>query len=284
MFDLLIAPFFEFVFLKRALVASLSLACGCAPIGVLLVLRRMSLLGDALSHAILPGVAMGYIFAGLSLAIMGAGGILAGLIVAFLATLVTRFTHLREDASFVGFYLIALAFGAVMVSLKGNSVDLIHILFGDILSVNKASLLMIAGISTTTLIVLAIIYRPLIIECFDPLFMRTIGGKGSLYHVIFMILVVLNLVAAFQALGTLMSLGMIMLPAIAARFWAREVWSLFLIASGIALLSGYIGLIFSYHYVWPSGPAISLVAGGFYIVSLCFGYYGSLRQAVLHPR
>jgi zinc/manganese transport system permease protein len=280
MIDFFITPFESYAFLRRGLMACFALSLGCAPIGVFLVLRRMSLMGDALSHSVLPGVAIGYLFAGLSLPAMGIGGVFSGLIVASLASFVSRKTLLKEDASFVGFYLIALALGAVLVSVKGNSVDLIHILFGSILAVNKASLLLVSSISSVSLLVLALIYRPLIIECFDPIFMRSIGVRGHYYHMMFMGLVVLNMVAAFQALGTLMALGMMMMPAVAARFWAREIWSLCVFAFFFALTASYIGLVLSFHYHWPSGPSIILIGSIFYVFSLTLGRYGSLR----HPR
>ncbi|MGI4852197.1 MAG: metal ABC transporter permease [Janthinobacterium lividum] len=280
MIDFFITPFESYAFLRRALIACFALSLGCAPVGVFLVLRRMSLMGDALSHSVLPGVAIGYLFAGLSLPLMGIGGFLSGLLVALLAGFVSRKTLLREDASFVGFYLIALAAGAVLISIKGNNVDLIHILFGSILAVNSSSLILVALISTISLIILAIIYRPLILECFDPHFMRSIGSSGHYYHMAFMALVVLNMVAAFQALGTLMALGMMMMPAIAARFWSRQVAGLCAIAALFAFVAGYIGLILSYHYTWPSGPSIILVGGTFYIISFIFGRYGSL----VHPK
>jgi len=281
MYEFFIEPFASFMFMKRALAACFSLSLGCAPIGVLLVLRRMSLMGDALSHSILPGVAVGYVFAGLSLPIMGIGGFIAGLFVAFIATLVTRHTILKEDASFVGFYLIALSLGAVIVSIFGSNVDLLHILFGQILGVTTDALYLIGAITTFSLVTLSFIYRPLMIECYDPVYMRSIGASGAFYHVIFMMLVVLNMIAAFQALGTLMALGMMMLPAVAARFWGREVGSIFVIAFILAFISGYLGLLLSYHYKLPSGPAIILVAGIIYIISLLAGRYGSIRQRVL---
>ena len=277
MYEFFIEPFGTYPFLRRALVACIALSMGCAPVGVLLVLRRMSLMGDALSHSVLPGVALGYLFMGLSLPAMGIGGMFSGLIVALLASFISRKTVLKEDASFVGFYLIALALGAILVSTKGKNIDLMHILFGSILAVDKASLLLIAGITTISLFVMALIFRPLVLECFDPIFMRSIGGRGSLYHLIFMGLVVLNMVSAFQALGTLMALGMMMLPAITARFWAREIWSLYLVAILVAIVSGFLGLVFSYHYGWPSGPAIILTSGVLYLVTVVFGPYGSLR-------
>lgn len=273
---------FNYLFMRRALIACLSLALGCAPIGVLLVLRRMSLMGDALSHSILPGVAVVYMFVGLSLPIMGIGGFFAGLIVAFLATLVSRYTILKEDASFVGFYLIALAGGAIIVSAYGNNVDLLHILFGQILGVTPDALILISVITSFSLIVLSIIYRPLLLECCDPIFIRSIGANGTLYHVIFMILVVINMISAFQALGTLMALGMMMLPAVAARFWGREVWTIFVLAVLFAFASGYVGLLLSYHYKLASGPSIIVVAGCAYLLSLVFGKYGSLRHRVFN--
>jgi zinc/manganese transport system permease protein len=271
LFDALFAPFLDFSFMRRALVACLALGLGCGPVGVLLMLRRMSLMGDALSHAVLPGAAVGFLVAGFSLSAMSLGGFAAGVTVALLAGLVTRFTGQREDASFAAFYLISLALGVLIVSLRGSSVDLLHVLFGTILAVDDASLLLVASIASLSLLTLAVIYRPLIVECFDRGFLQSVQARGTLYHLAFLILVVLNLVAGFQALGTLMAVGLMMLPAAAARFWAQEVWSMTAIASGIAVLSGYVGLLLSYHYNLPSGPAIVLTAGMAYLLSVVLG-------------
>lgn len=275
--DALIAPFLDFAFMRRALVACLALSMGCGPVGVLLVLRRMSLMGDAMSHAVLPGAAVGFLVAGLSLWAMSAGGFAAGLAVALLAGLVSRATAQREDASFAAFYLISLAGGVLIVSLRGSNVDLMHVLFGTILAVDDAGLLLVAGISTVTLFALALLYRPLVVECFDPGFLRAVGGYGALSHLAFLVLVVLNLVGGFQALGTLMAVGLMMLPAAAARFWAERVWPLTLIAVALAFASGYGGLLLSYHLNLPSGPSIILVAGAAYLLSLALGPVGSLR-------
>lgn len=276
--DFFIAPFSDYLFLRRALVACLSLSLGCGPVGVLLVLRRMSLMGDALAHAILPGAALGFLIGGLSLPAMGLGGFVAGLLVATMGGAMSRMTILNEDASFAGFYLISLAVGVLIVSTQGSQVDLMHVLFGTILAVDTLSLILVAMIATITLIALAMIYRPLLLECFDPGFLRSVGGRGGIYHFSFLILVALNLVAAFQALGTLMALGMMMLPAVSARLWARHVWSLFATSSIFALVSGYCGLLLSFHVGWPSGPSIILIAGLIYIFSLVFGKFGSLQQ------
>ncbi len=280
----LIQPFIEFGFMRRALAACLALSLGCGPAGTLLVLRRMSLVGDALSHAVLPGAAIGFMIAGLSLVVMSFGGFIAGLVVAGLSGLVARVTPQREDASFAAFYLISLALGVLIVSTHGSNVDLMHVLFGTILAVDDASLLLIVSIATLTLFILAVIGRGLIVECFDPGFLRAVGGPGATVHFVFLVLVVMNLVAGFHALGTLMAVGLMMLPAAAARFWAGEVATLTATSSAIAFASAYTGLLLSYHVNLPSGPAIILVAGGVYIVSVVAGPRGSLWARFLPRR
>jgi zinc/manganese transport system permease protein len=274
--DLLLSPFGEFAFMRRALAACLALALGCGPVGVFLVLRRMSLVGDAMSHAVLPGAAIGFLFGGLSLPAMSLGGFVAGLAVALLSGLVARFTRLKEDSSFAAFYLISLALGVMIVSLKGSNVDLMHVLFGTILAVDDAALVLVAAISSVTLLAFALIYRPLVVECFDPGFLRANGGGGGLVHLLFLGLVVLNLVAGFQALGTLMAVGLMMLPAATARLWARGVGGLIALSMLVALLSGYGGLVLSFAFNLPSGPAIVLSAGALYLLSLLFGRVGGL--------
>jgi len=267
----LISPFAEFSFMRHALAACLALAVGCGPVGTILVLRRLSLSGDALSHAILPGAAAGFLLYGLSLPAMTIGGFLAGLGVVLLSGAVARATPLKEDASLASLYAIALALGVLLVSLRGSSVDLMHVLFGSILAVDDPSLVLMASVATVTVLTLAAIYRPLVVECFDPGFLRATGGHGPAAHLIFMALVALNLVGGFRSLGTLMSVGLLILPATAARFWARQVWSQALAATLMALISGYAGLLLSYYRQWPSGPAIVLTAGGFYLISLILG-------------
>ena len=282
--ELLLQPFVEFGFMRRALVACAALALGSAPIGMLLVLRRMSLMGDAMAHALLPGAAIGFALAGFSLPAMGAGGLAAALLVAVLAGWVTQVTAQREDASFAAFYLIALAAGVLIISTHGSPVDLMHVLFGSILAVDDAALLGVAAVSSITLLALAAWYRPLLALCVDPSFLRSVGGGGRLLHLGFLALVVLNLVAGFQALGSLMAVGLMMLPAVTARFWAREVAGQALAASLLALLAGVAGLLLSFHRGVPSGPAIVLLAGALYLLSLGFGPRDSLLARHLAQR
>ena len=280
-YDLVVAPFVDFGFMRRALVACLALAIGAGPIGVLLMLRRMSLMGDAMSHAVLPGAAIGFLVAGsLSLPAMGLGGLVAGLAVALMSGLVSRTTILREDASFASFYLASLAAGVLIVSLRGSNIDLLHVLFGTILAIDAPALYLVGGIASVTLIVLAAVYRPLVAECFDPGFLRAAGGYGQRYHLLFMFLVVLNLVAGFQALGTLMAVGLMMLPASVARLWAQSLPGMAAVAAATAAVSGCVGLIVSFHAGLASGPSIILTAAVVYGVSLIVapsGVLGRLR-------
>ena len=275
-YDLLITPFAEFDFMRYALASVFCLALSAAPVGVFLVMRRMSLIGDALSHSVLPGAAVGYMFAGLSLPAMGLGGVVAGMLMALLAGLVSRFTTLKEDANFAAFYLSSLAIGVVLVSKNGSSVDLLHLLFGSVLAVDIPALQLIAAVSSLTLITLTVIYRPLVLESIDPLFLKSVNGKGGLWHVTFLILVVMNLVSGFQALGTLMSVGLMMLPAITARLWARNLGMLILLSVLIALFCGFTGLLISYHIEIPSGPAIILCCSTLYLLSVIFGKEGGI--------
>jgi zinc/manganese transport system permease protein len=281
MYDLLFAPFVEFEFMRRALAGTIALALGAGPIGVFLMLRRMSLVGDAMAHAILPGAAIGFLFSGLSLFAMTAGGLIAGCVVALLTGVVARVTELKEDAALATFYLLSLALGVTIVSVKGTNIDLLHVLFGSVLALDDQALLLIAVNATITLVVLALIYRPLVIECVDPGFLRSVSRAGGTAHLAFLALVVVNLVSGFHALGTLLAVGIMMLPAAIGRFWARDITLMIAVAVASGVASGYVGLLLSYHTGVPAGPAIILVAGIFYVLSLLFGQVGGLvRQAV----
>ena len=274
---LLAAPFAEFAFMRRALVATLALSLSAAPLGVFLTLRRMSLLGDALSHAILPGVAVGFMLCGLSLTAMAAGGVLAGMLVVALAGLVSRATALKEDASLAAIYLVALALGVTLISRHGTQLDLLHILFGSALGVDSPGLLLVACVASVSVLALAAAYRGLVLESFDPVFLSAAGkaSAGRLgnwrhwgWQQGFLMLVVVNLVAGFQTLGTLMAVGLMMLPAVSARLWHDSLPAQLVNASLQAMLAGYAGLLLSYYLNTPSGPTIIGCAGALYVASL----------------
>ncbi len=269
--DMLWSPFVEFGFMRRALVGCIAISIGATPVGVFMILRRMSLTGDAMAHAILPGTAIAYLLVGLSLPAMTIGGLVAGLIVAVGAGVIARHTSLREDTSLAAFYLISLALGVLLLSAHGNSVDLFHVLFGSILALDNRSLLLLAAIASLSLLLLAVIFRSLILECVDALFLRSVSRTSPLAHYGFLTLMVMNLVAGFHALGTLMAVGMMVLPGAAAKFWARSLGALLGLSIIVGLSGSYLGLLLSYHQDLPAGPAIILVLGAIYAGSIVFG-------------
>ena len=267
--------------MRRALAASVILSISGAPLGVFLLLRRMTLMGDTLTHAILPGVAVAYMLFGLSLWPMTVFGLLAGIIVASSAGLISKLTELKEDASFTAMYLTALAAGVLMISMKGSPVDLMHVLFGNVLAVDNHSLYLIFCASGFSICLLAFLLRGLVIECFDPVFLESTGSRGSFYYHGFLLLVVLNVVVAFQVLGTLMALGLMILPAISARFWTYHIDRMIGLAMVYAVFASFTGLLLSYHGDVPSGPAMVLTASAIYFFSLLCGTHKGLLQRTL---
>ncbi len=276
--ELFIAPFVEFAFMRRALVGAIALAIAGPSLGVFLILRRMALTGDAVGHAILPGAALGYLAAGLSLGPMTIGGLAAGLIVAVGSGVVARTTILREDASLAAFYLISLALGVTIVSLRGSNIDLLHVLFGSVLALDDATLILLAAIASVTLIALAALYRPLVVETVDAGFLASVSRSGGVVQILFLVLVVLNLVGGFQALGTLLAVGMMMLPAASARLITDDMTLMIAATTVLGMLAGYAGLIISFHAGLPSGPLIILIAGLIYLLALIFGPAGGLLR------
>jgi len=273
--DVFLAPFTDEA-MRRALVAIVVLSFGSAPIGVFLMLRRMSLMGDAMSHAILPGVAGAFLLSGMNRIMMTIGGLIAGLVVAVLSGLMTRVTEMKEDASLAVFYLVSLALGVILVTSHGSSHELIEILFGDAQKLDAGALYLIAFNTTLTLCALAVIYRPLVMECVDPLFIRIAGRAGAVAHLVFLAFVVINLVSAYHALGTLLAVGMMILPAGIAQFWSRDISRIILVAIVSAVISGYLGLVLSVAADVPAGPSVVLAAGAIYFLSMVIGTAGGL--------
>ena len=274
---LLLEPFHEDS-VRHSLVAVLALALSAGPVGVFLMLRRMSLVGDAMAHAILPGVAIGFLAAGLNVYAMTIGGLVAGVVIALLAGAVSRSTELQEDASLAVFLLVSLAFGVVIVTANGIEIEqLMEFLFGETAAkMNADKLLVIVGNATISLLVLALIYRPLVLDCVDPGFLRSVSRAGGIAHLAFLGLLVLNLISGFHALGTLLGVGIIIIPAAIARFWTRDISIMVLLAVASGAISGLAGLLISYHAEIPSGPAVTLVAGLLYAGSILFGRVGGL--------
>jgi zinc/manganese transport system permease protein len=256
---LLVEPFETLAFMRAALVACLALALANGAVGTLLILRRASLDGDVLGHAVMPGAAIGFLYAGPSPAWLWLGGLASGFAVAAFAELLAK-DRARRDVGLVAFYLIALSLGVLLVAWRGSNVEIMRVLFGTVLAIDRAALLEIAAVASAILLLVAGLYRPLAVGAFDPAFLRAAGVRVP-YGAVFSGLVVLALVASFQAFGTLLALGPMLLPAAAARCWRLGSAASIALATGFGLAASMAGLLISYHGNLPSGPAIVLSAG-----------------------
>lgn len=271
LYSYLIQPLLSYDFMQKA---SVSLICLCfsAPlIGVFLTLKRMSLSGDAISHAILPGAAVGFLFSGLSVAAMTIGGMIAGIVVIIISSVFSRISKSSEESNLAVFYLFSLALGVLIISLNGSNLDLLHFLFGSVFAIGSDTIVLLGICTTVTLIVLSFIARPLILDIVDPLFLESVSKSGPWVHICFMILAVFNLVSSFQAIGTLMAVGIMIIPATSAKFWSYRLTSILVISVFQALISSYVGLIMSFHYNVPCSPAIIISLSTLYLVSFIFG-------------
>ena len=264
--------------LPMALAGGLALALGGAPLGVLLIARRMSLVGDALSHGILPGAALAYLIAGPDPVAMTIGALLAGFVVAGLSSLLARTKRLPEDAAFAVFYLSALAFGVLILGRNANAEVVFDLLFGAAKGLDTTALLVSAGAATATLFVLALFIRGFLAESADPVFMRASGLPGGLLHLLLMLLVALNLVAGFRAFGALMTVGLMMIPAAAARFWARSYVGQAGTAVLISALSSGAGLFLAHRFGAEPGATMTLTAASLFALSALVGSNNGLLQ------
>jgi len=295
--ELLFDPFLQSDAMKRALAASLAVSIAGAPLGVMLIIRRMALAGDVLTHTLLPGVAVAFLLAGETPVVMIVGGTLSGLIAVYLSMLVSRSTLIREDTSLATFYVLSLAIGVLLLSYgyhdgedaHGHAAggheaeELLHILFGNVLEIDRLTILTIATIASGSLIVLAFIYRLLVLESFDPVFLRSVGGPGALVHLLFMTLVVLNLIAGAVTIGTMMSIGLMTVPGAAARMWTQNLGSIITVAVAVGVVSSFVGLVSAHHTGLPPGPMIILIAGLCFVFSLLFGRQNGLIQRFRRP-
>lgn len=268
-------PFVEFAFMRRALFGCWLVCLSSAPVGVFMVLRRISLTGDALSHAILPGVACGYLVAGYSVVAMASGGLVAGALVALLTAWSSRRTQAPKDRTLAAFYLSSLALGVFIVSVHGSSVDLMHLLFGAALGMSDAALIWIAITASITVWILLMLIRPLVLDSVDNTSLQA-GRLGNLAETSLMLLIVLNLVAGLHAMGSLMAVGLMILPATIASHWCQRLESYLLCAIGLGMAACTLGLLGSFYADWPTSPTILLCLGIAFLYSQLFGRHRSL--------
>ena len=256
--------------LKTAAAGALSLAFGGAPLGTLLIARRMSLMGDALSHGILLGAAAAFLVAGRDPVALTLGALAAALAVTGLSSLLARTRRLPEDAAFAVVYLPALAAGVLLMSRKAGAEALEAMLFGAAGSLDRGGLILAAGAASASLIALALFIRGFVVESVDPGFTRA-EGAGRRLHLLFMMLVALNLVAGFRAFGALMTVALMMIPAAGARFWAKGWAGQAGVAIAISALASGAGLVIAALAGVEPGAVMTLCAAVLFAASGLFG-------------
>ncbi len=267
--------------MRAAAAGALALALGGAPLGVLLVARRMSLVGDALSHGLLPGAAIAYLVAGPDPWALTAGALVAALIVAGLSSLLARTKRLPEDGAFAVVYLGALALGVAILGPYRDPEVVETLLFGSVRGLDAPGLILAAAAATATLVSIALFVRGFVGESADPTFMRVSGLEGAHLHLLLMMLTALNLVAGFRAFGALMTVALMMVPAAAARFWVRTYLGQAAVAAAVSAVASAAGLLAAHHFGTEPGAAMALAAVALFCVSAGVGREHSLLQSVI---
>lgn len=276
MWSFLLEPL-QYGFMARALMASVIVGVLCAVMGTYVVLRGMAFLGDALAHAILPGVAIAYLLHGNLLV----GAMAAALIIALSIGVFSRQGTIKEDTAIGILFAAALSLGVALISLiKSYAVDLSHILFGNVLGVSTFDLQLTAGLGVLILLAVFVLYRPFLIISFDPVLAATLRLRADLLRYVLLVLLALTVVVSLQTVGVGLAAAMLVTPAATAYLLTRRMAAMMFISAVLGALSSLIGLYLSYYVNIVSGPAIVLTATGFFLLAFLF----NPRQGVLRRR
>lgn len=257
---------FDYKFLNHAFILSIIVGIVCGTVGCLIILRGLSLMGDAMSHAVLPGVALSYYFA----VPMFFGALVTGMVASFFIGFITKNSKTKPDAAIGISFTAFLASGVILISLINSTTDLYHILFGNLLAVTNETFWSTIGVSVFVMILIIVFYRPLMISTFDPTFSRLSGLKTTFIHYFVMLLLSLVTVASIQTVGIILVVALLITPASAAFLIAKRLSTMMIISSLISTISAIIGLYFSYIYNIPSGATIVLCAFSIYIIIFIF--------------
>jgi manganese/iron transport system permease protein len=258
---------FSFAFMQRALVASVIVGIVCAIIGCYIVLRSMAFLGDALAHAILPGVAAAYL---LGVNLLG-GALVAGLLVAIGISFVSRAGTIKEDTAIGIFFAAALALGVVLISTVGTyAMDLTHVLFGDVLGVTGEDLWISGGLAAMVLALVVLLYKRLLVVSFDPILGRTLGLNIHWLRTGLFLMLAATIVVALRTVGVALVAALLVTPPAAAYLLTRRLPVMMLVSAVIGLVSAVLGLYASYYLNISTGGAIVLVATAFFILAFLF--------------
>ncbi|HHC9430704.1 TPA: metal ABC transporter permease [Staphylococcus aureus] len=265
---------FTYQFLNRALITSIIVGIVCGTVGSLIVLRGLSLMGDAMSHAVLPGVALSFLF-GIPMFI---GALITGMIASIFIGYITSSSKTKPDAAIGISFTAFLASGIIIISLINTTTDLYHILFGNLLAITNSAFLTTIVIGSIVLILIIIFYRPLMISTFDPTFSRMSGLNTTLLHYFVMLLLSLVTVASIQTVGIILVVALLITPVSTAFLISKKLYSMMIIASLISVISSIVGLYYSYIYNIPSGATIVLCTFVIYIITLFFTKFTNRKK------
>lgn len=261
--DWIFSPF-SYAFMQRGLLAALMVGVLCSVIGCYVVLRSMAFLGDAMAHAILPGVAVAYLFQG-NLTI---GALAAAVLVALGIGFFTREGVMKEDTAIGILFAAALSLGVAMISsIRTYAVDLTHIMFGNVLGVSSQDLWLTAGLGLLVLVVVVLCYRPFMVISFDPVLAATLRLPAELLRNLMLILLAVTIVVSMQTVGVGLAVAMLITPAATAYLLTRRLAPMMIISAGVGALSSLVGLYLSYYANIASGAAIVLVATAFFLAA-----------------
>lgn len=275
MFEWLLYPL-TYAFMQRGLVAAIIVGVLCSVIGCYVVLRSMAFLGDALAHAILPGIAIAYL-AGGNLTV---GALIAAVAVALGIGFFTKGGFVKEDTAIGILFAAALSLGIALIStMRTYAVDLSHILFGNVLGVSTQDLLITAGLALVVLIILGVLYRPFLVVSFDPVLAQTLRLPAGLLRNLLLILLALSIVVSMQTVGIGLVAAMLVTPAAAAHLLTRRLPAMMAVSAGIGAFSSLAGLYLSFYLNIASGAAIVLIATSLFLVAFLFApQRGYLRR------
>jgi len=254
-------------FMQRGLLASVIVGVLCAVMGTYVVLRGMAFLGDAMAHAILPGIAIAYLLNGNLLV----GATVAAIVIALSIGYFSRQGTIKEDTAIGILFAAALALGVALIStIQTYAVDLSHILFGNVLGVSPLDLWLTAGLGFLILLTVILLYKPFMIISFDPVLAATLRLPAELLRSLMLVLLALTVVVSLQTVGVGLAAAMLVTPAATAYLLTRRLAPMMIVSAALGALSSIIGLYVSYYLNIVSGSAIVLTATTFFLLAFFF--------------
>ena len=273
MLERFIEGLMEYHFLQNALMTAIVIGVVSGAVGCFIILRSMSLMGDAISHAVLPGVALSFIL-GINFFI---GAIVFGLLASFIITFIKENSVIKGDTAIGITFSSFLALGVILIGLANSSTDLFHILFGNILAVQDSDMWLTLGVSGLVLLLIGLFFKELLLTSFDPVLAKTMGINVNFYHYLLMGMLTLVSVTAMQSVGTILIVALLITPAATAYLFTSSLKSMMLLASTLGALTSVLGLFLGYSFNIAAGSSIVLTSTIIFLVS----FFLSPKQTVV---